>query len=122
MYSDKTINKLKRLNFEDYVWILYASISLANVYGNYYNKQYLKGQNKAGLNTANKIFEITIIITFLIYIYFFLRNYKNYKEAPQEEKEVYFVRVIGSIFLIVGAVCLIYYQKEKTISDEKKQT
>ena len=35
MYSEATIRELNRLNFEDIVWIIYATSTISNVYGNY---------------------------------------------------------------------------------------
>lgn len=110
MYTDELSSELARLNFEDLIWITYASISLANVVGNYYSKEHLKTNDPSSLDKANDIFETTLIINFLIYIYFFLRNYKQYEEASPEDKETYLVRLLGSGLLIAGIICLIYFQ------------
>lgn len=115
MYSNETISEINRLNFEDIVWIIYATSTISNVYGNYYDKLYLKTNNEAYMNRANDIFEITLIITFLVYIYFLLRNYKLYKRASSREKELYLIRVFGTILVIVGVICLIYFQTKKSV-------
>lgn len=88
MYNEDTVREIRRLNFEDIVWIIYASASISNVYGNYYDKLYLKTNDDAFLNRANDIFEITLTITFIVYIYFFYRNYKLYERASPEEKRI----------------------------------
>lgn len=115
MYSEETINELKRLNFEDIVWIVYASSTISNVYGNYYDKLYLKTNNENYMNKANGIFEITLIITFFVYVYFFIRNYRMYKKASPREKELYYIRFFGTILILVGVVCLIYFQTKKSV-------
>lgn len=113
MYNKQILDELKRLNFEDLVWLVYMGVCLTNIYGNYNDKEYLKTNNKYYQDKANKIFVLTFSIVLLIYIYFFIRNYKMYKEAPPEEQQTYFIRLLGSSFLIVGALCLIYFQKEQ---------
>lgn len=113
MFFNKIESELSRLRFEDYLWIFYGSIIFANLFGNYYEKEYLKTHNKIYDRNANTIFETILILTFFIYIYLFLRNYNNYQKAPIDEKNVYLIRVIGAVFLIVGIVCFIYYQDEK---------
>lgn len=113
MYNEKIVNELKRLNFEDILWLFYGSIILFNIFGNYYEKVYLKTNSKIVGKKYNSIFEIILILTFFIYIYLFVRNYNKYQNAPVEEKREYLIRVIGAVFLIAGIICFIYYQDEE---------
>lgn len=110
MYYNEIENELSRLRFEDYLWLFYGSIIIANIFGNYYEKEYLTTHDKATEIKYNSIFEIILILTFFIYIYLLLRNYNKYQNAPENEKSVYLVRVFGAVFLIVGILCFIYYQ------------
>ena len=62
-------------------------------------------QAKININKATSIFE-------LIYL-FFLRNSKNdyyEKLINREESFPHLVRLIGSILLVVGIACLLYFQ------------
>ena len=110
MYSNETLSELERLNFEDFLWIVFAVLCLANVYGDYNDKEYLKTHDPIFQTRSNKVFEFTLIITFFIYIYFLSRNYKFYEKVPEQEKQLYFVKVLGSCFLLAGSICLIYFQ------------
>lgn len=110
MYNDDVMKQLDRLGFEDFLWLFYGSIIIANIFGNYYEKKYLKTNNRCDGIRYNYIFEIVLILTFMIYIYLYLRNYNNYQKASINEKGIYFVRVIGSCLLVAGIVCFIYYQ------------
>ena len=71
MYSDETLNELKRLKFEDFLWIIFSILCIMNVYGDYNDEEYLKTDNKNFKIKSNKIFEITLIITPFIYLYYF---------------------------------------------------
>lgn len=107
-------DEIKRLKFEDFLWIVFGSLCILNIYGDYNEKEYIETHDNIYKNSANKIFEFTIIITFFIYIYFFIRNYKAYEKSSPEEKQLYLIKVLGSSFLIAGIVCLFYFQKKQS--------
>ena len=107
------LHDIKRLNFEDFIWILFAILSILNIIGNQNEKDYLKTNNKIFKNKANKIFEFTIISTFFIYIYFFIRNFKSYKESSPNEKRLFSTKLLGTSFLIAGIICLLYFQENE---------
>lgn len=109
MYNDKKNQEIARLNFEDLLWITYATMSLLNVYGDYWDKEYVKTDDSDFQVRSDKIFKMTLTVTLFIYTYFFIRNYNNYKNAPEEKKTVFMIRVFGSIFIIVGVICLLYF-------------
>lgn len=104
---------LKRLNFEDGLLVVFILVSVLNIFGNQNDKEYIVTGNQQYSNNANTIFEITLIITLFIYIYYFQRNYKAYQRAPIEEKETFMIKAIGSALLIAGIICLIYFQSKR---------
>lgn len=114
MYNKNVFDEINRLNFEDFLWILFAVLALINVYGDYNEKEYLETNNNNFEEKSNKIFEITLIITLFIYIYFFIRNYKAYEKASTEEKNLYTIKLLGSSLLIAGILCLLYFQTKQT--------
>lgn len=105
---------IKRLNFEDYIWILFAILSFINIYGDNLQKEFLKTNNKVCEKKANDTFLLVLIIGFFIYLYFFYRNYRIFLKTKEEEKGLFIVKLIGSALLISGAVCLIYFQYKQT--------
>jgi len=110
MFGNDINNKLNRLNFEDILWILFALLAIYNIIGNKNEKNYLKSNNIIYEEKANKIFEFTLGVTLLIYIYFFIRNYNSFKQSSEKEKSLYTIKLLGSSLLIGGIVCLIYFQ------------
>lgn len=114
MYNNELLNELKRLKFEDFLWIIFAVLCIMNVYGDYFDKEYSITNNKTFQIRSNNIFEITLIVTFFIYLYFLERNYKFYKKASSQNKELYLIKVIGSSFLLAGVICLIYFQTKQS--------
>lgn len=113
MYDVNTLNELKRLKFEDFIWVMFIFIALLNIYGDYDEQKYLKTNNKSYDTEANKVFEITIVASFLAYIYFFIRNYNAYKKASSSEKKILEIKLIGSALFLAGSLCLLYSQASK---------
>jgi cbb3-type cytochrome oxidase subunit 3 len=109
--TNDDIKDLQRLKFEDLLWLIFGIICFINIYGDYLQKEYIYTHLNNYEKKANKTFLITLTITFLIYIYFFLRNYKKYKNSTKENEQLYKIKLLGSIFLIAGIICLIYFQK-----------
>lgn len=103
-------NELKRLKFEDMLWIIFGILCFINIYGDKLQETDIYNNSKMLEKSANNIFTFTLIVTFFIYVYFFIRNYNNYENASSDKKELYTIKVFGSIFLIVVVVCLIYFQ------------
>lgn len=110
MVDEKVYKEIRRLNFEDFLWIIFAILCLLNVYGDYDEKQYLKSHDNKYKEESNKVFTLTLIVTFFIYVYFLLRNYKSYENIDENQKRIYLIKLLGSSFLIAGVLCLLYFQ------------
>ena len=102
---------IKRLSFENWIWVGFIIISALDIYGDEEIKKGLTTHDKEKLNKANQLFLILSYITLLIYIYFFIRNYHDYQK---HKTKTYEIRLIGSILFLIGTFCLIYFQKNNT--------
>jgi len=108
--DSKLIREITRLNFEDILWGITIITGILSIIGNYCEKEYLKTNQYVFKNRANKLFEITAVVTLLIYIYFWQRNYNAYEKCSERDKKLYLIKLLGSSFLIAGSICLIYFQ------------
>lgn len=104
---------LNRLNFENQLWLIFSLLCLLNISGDNEEIDYLKTNNINSKNKSDQIFEFTLIVTLLIYIYFFNRNVKFYNKAHNNQKQLYKIKVFGSLFLIIGIILLIYFQNNQ---------
>ena len=102
--------EINRLEFENILWLIFAIVCLLNIVGDYEEEIYIKNNDYKYKNKANKVFELTLSVTFLIYVYFAIRNYNALNKASDEMKSLYEIKLLGSIFLIAGVVCLLYFQ------------
>lgn len=110
MDGAQALNELKRLNFEDYLWILVASLAFVNILGNLNEKDFVKTNNPRSKFNANKAFEFTLLVSLIIYIYFFYRNYAAYQRAKGKDKDLFLIKILGSSLFIAATLCLIYFQ------------
>ncbi|MBQ8219150.1 MAG: hypothetical protein IJZ79_05290 [Bacilli bacterium] len=108
--NNDVIEELKRLNFEDIIWIIFIILSSLDILADNYQKKYLINNDKYYENIANKIYIIITIITILIYIYFFTRNYNLYQKSSPDQKDNLKIKLLGSIFLLIGGICLLSSQ------------
>lgn len=102
-----------RLEFENLLWVIFIMLSLLNIYGDLDDEKFLKTNNTSYKMESNYIFNFTLTVTLFIYLYFFIRNYKKYMEVNNYQKKLYSVKLFGSIFLIVGVICLLYFQSHQ---------
>jgi len=103
-------NEIDRLNFEDWIFIIFIVAAILNIYGDQLLKKHIIENNKIYQERANKVFLVVIIITIFIYTYFLKRNYKLFINISLERKKLYKIKLLSSIFLLIGALCLLYFQ------------
>lgn len=109
MNNDK-LEELARLNFEDYIWIVFIILNILNIIANNKQKEFIIDNNSSSENVAKDIYLFIVVVTIISYIYFIKRNYNDYLEARIDEKKNFLVRYLGSVFFMVGILCLLYFQ------------
>lgn len=109
MNNDK-LEELARLNFEDYIWIVFIILNILNIIANNKQKEFIIDNNSSSENVAKDIYLFIVVVTIISYIYFIKRNYNDYLEAGIDEKKNFLVRYLGSVFFMVGILCLLYFQ------------
>lgn len=115
MYQNsKKIKELRELKTQNYLFLLFAIISIMNINGDYYEEEYIRNNNLDSKNKANEIFKLTIKMAILIYIFYLVRNYEAYKNVSEEKKKLYFIKLYGSCLIIAGSICLLYFQNNQT--------
>ena len=63
------ISELKRLHFENVIWIVFAGLCILNILGDNDEIFYIERNDVSYKNEANTIFELTLTMTFFIYLY-----------------------------------------------------
>ena len=106
---DNIEKEIKRLNFEDIIWIVFIVLSILNIVGNDNQKKYVVSNKQCYEDRANNISIFVLTTLFFVYLYFFYRNYNMYnnKDNPSDVDRI---KVIGSFLFMVGTLCLLYFQ------------
>lgn len=107
--NEEQTKEIKRLNFEDILWCIFIILSILNIVSNKLQKEYVISNNEFYEDKANNISIKVLIILIFIYLYFFLRNYNMFKNKDKPT-DTDLIKVIGSLFFVFGAICLLYFQ------------
>src|SRR5699024_2609202 len=102
-----TYDMIRRLNFENIIWIIFIVISILDIYGDELIKKQLINNDKISGEKAKKLFLGISIVSIVIYLYFLARNYNDYKKYKNKN---YKIRLIASILVFVGTIMLLYFQ------------
>ena len=103
--------KLKLLNEEDFIWLIYFFIVTFAIISNKFERDYIITDNQNSLTKAKKINSTILIIAFFIYLYFVIVTINNFdilkRNSSRKEVRVAFERLIANIlFLVAGAIAL----------------
>ncbi len=109
--NDDTENMVKRLNFENFIWVGFIIVGILDIYGDELIKKGLIQHDSTANKKANKLFLGISTFTILVYIYFLIRNYSDYKKHHNKSYET---RLIGSMFILIGSIFLLYFQLTTT--------
>ena len=107
------------MDFENVLNLIFVLVSIINICGNNNQKKYVIYNDQTYEDKANNLYIIGLVIGFFIYIYFFNRNYKMYKNKDNPT-EMDLIKVFGSFLFIVGVLCLLWFQtnnKDNFIGD-----
>ncbi len=104
--------RIKQLNIEDFIWVIYIGIIILSFYSNSIERKYFIYRN---LKDKEKYREINIIIfsiLLIVYIYFFissLNDFFNLKQSDtKRKKELVYLSLIASFFILLSGLIFLY--------------
>ncbi len=103
-------SEYNRLVFEDIIWITNIIIALLNIKASQLIREvYLTGDTSK-LQTAQNIFRFNTLVSIIINTYFVTRNYNYYEQSLNDdgEADAERLRLIGSIFILIGTIIIFY--------------
>lgn len=98
---------IKRLYFEDLIWIAFIVVSIIDIYGDSLVRKSILYGDKSANKKANKLFLGLVVFSVLVYTYFLIRNYNDYQKYKNTN---YQIRLTGSMLILLGTFCLLYFQ------------
>ena len=103
--------RIKEIDIENYIWLIYIVIIILSYYSNYLEKDYFINDNKKSKNEYVNINIIIFSILLAIYFYFLtssLSNLKYYDKCTKEQQNKIILSVIASTLVLVSGVIFLY--------------
>ena len=106
----KDNNDLQEVTINEWIWVIFVILSLANIYGDELEKYSLK-EKSCRDKKARKIFLTTASVALIIYFYFVIHSYNKLKKIQQSGKNTKLqeINLLGNTLVFLGACTLIYY-------------
>ena len=109
--NNNVINKIKELEIEENIWIVYLFIIFLSFYSNNLEKKYFLYND---INSKEKYQEIIIIIftiLLIIYFYFLYSSYKELKNIDHfnnKKNELTHLAFIAALLLTISGIIYLY--------------
>ena len=103
-------NRLKQIEIENKIWIIYFFLIGLCLYGNSFEKKYFLYGNNYDKEKYRKITIFIFSISVIIYLYFFIDSYKdmknnNYNIKSKSYSELSF---LGSTLILISGLIFLY--------------
>ena len=106
------MERLKQLNIEDFIWIIYLIIIFLSYYSNHFERKYLINNDLISKEKYRYIIIIIFSILLVIYVYFLqdsIKSLKNIKVTDSNKKRyLVYLAFLGSLFIAISGVIFLY--------------
>ena len=106
MSYEDTLDRLKEIKIEDYIWIVYIGIIILSYYSNSLEEDYLINNNQISKDKYRNILITIFSILILIYFYFMVDAYNSYKKDPSNN--LLYLSLIASILIFISGLIFLY--------------
>ena len=113
--------RLKKINIENHIWIIYLGIIYLSFLANTYEKDYYINNNNFSKNIYRNLNIIIFIILILVYSYFeldSLKSFFNTNKSPKQYKLDNLSLIATTLVLISGIIFLYILIEDKDLVEE----
>ena len=104
--------KLKQLQIEDFIWVIYIGIIILSWISNSFERDYFVNNNIKSRDTYRNILIIIFAILIIVYIYFLkesIDDIRNLKPSDSEQKKVFvYLSALGSFLILVSGIIFLF--------------
>lgn len=112
MSKEELYNKLKQLNIEDFIWIIYIGIIFFSWFANSLERNYFITGNNSSKEKYRTIMIIIFSILVIVYIYFLLDSLEDLKSLNEtdskKKKDLVSLSFIGSTLILISGLIFLY--------------
>ncbi|MGM9971227.1 MAG: DUF973 family protein [Anaeroplasmataceae bacterium] len=108
-------DKYELLKIEKLCYYLFIYASIIFIITTNEVKSFYDQNKKPDKNIRNE-YVFSSIIILIVFVIFMIRNYNNIKKLNKNDKEYEnaLIRLIGSIFIVIGQIMVVYYFYQTT--------
>ena len=105
-------NKLKELNIEDFIWVIYIGIILLSWYSNKLERKYYINNDNISKEEYRKIIIFIFSILIIVYLYFLKGSYNDIMNIKitdsNKKKELLYLSFIASLLIAISGIIFLY--------------
>ena len=104
--------KLKQLNIEDFIWVIYIFIILMSWYSNHLERKYFIYKSEEDKKRYRTIIIIIFSILIIVYLYFLNSSLEDIKKLSprdtEKKKQLVYLSFIGSLLIFISGAIFLY--------------
>jgi len=118
--NNNMINELKDIKIDEFIWSIFIFSGIIGIISSEYRKKYIIDNNIYYLLKSKNIRIFLLIISLILNIYFVKRNQLEYDNTKSlQEKNRLKIKLFGNYLLLIGTICLFYFQiNNSSLGDE----
>ena len=118
---DDLSNKLKQLDIEDFIWIIYIGIIILSFYSNSLERNYYINKDNYCKNRYISITQIIFFILIIVYLYFLkdsIDSIRSLKSSDSiKKKKLVYLSFIASLLIAISGFIFLYIALNNTDID-----
>ena len=102
--------RIKKIEIENHIWIIYLGIIFLSFLGNSYEKDYFLTHNQNSKNIYRKLNILVFIILLLVYSYFENDALKSFNNKNKSIKQFKYdtLSLIATTFVLISGIIFLY--------------
>lgn len=114
--NDEIKDRLKDLDIEDFIWIIYLGIIFLSYYSNHLERKYFLNNDLESKKKYRTIMIFIFIVLSLVYFYFLKDSYEDVKnlkpsDSPKKRKLVT-LSFVASLLIAISGLIFLYIALE----------
>ena len=110
--NDDIEKKIKQINIENYIWVIYIGIIFFSWIANNYEKAYYLYKDILAKEKYRKLMIIIFSILTIIYLYFLKNSIEDIKKLnnsdSEKKKRLVYLSFLGSLFIVLSGFIFLY--------------
>ena len=116
MSSDEIRDRLKELNAEDFIWIIYIFIIILSTYSNSLERKYFVNKDNEAKDKYRRIIIFIFLVLVIVYAYFLKDSVDSLRSLKENDtnkkKRLTYLSFIASFLIFVSGLIFLYIALE----------